>query len=69
METMRGNEFSDTKTRNTVHGRPSLVAGKIGRAVSLDGRGDYIDLGDQVGTRESAGCLSKHISEVGQGQK
>lgn len=45
---MRGNELTDTKTRNTVHGRPSLVGGKIGRAISLDGRGDYIDLGDQV---------------------
>ena len=48
MGTMRGNEFSDTKTRNTVHGRPSIADGKVGRCVSLDGRRDYIDLGDQV---------------------
>ena len=60
MDTMRGNEFSDTKTRNTVYGRPSLVAGKIGRCASLDGRRDYIDLGDQVGRLNSMAWLCYH---------
>ena len=50
METIRGNEFTDTKTPNTVHGRSSLADGKVGRCVNLDGRRDYIDLGDQVRT-------------------
>ena len=53
METISRNEFTDTKTPNTVHGRPSLADGKVGRCVNLDGRRDYIDLGDQVRTVQS----------------
>ena len=52
MEVTRGDELPDSKTPARLYGNPSLIRGKVGRALRLDGRMEYVD-GGEVGD----GCL------------
>ena len=49
MDAIRGNQILSTKLEEaTTYGNPRGVVGKIGQAMKLDGRREYIDGGDQV---------------------
>ena len=50
MNSILGDQVTSTNVRATVYGNPQIVPGKLDNAIRLDGRRDYIDLGDQSET-------------------
>ena len=46
MEVLQGNSLPDATSTATIYGNPSLIKGKVGRALRLDGRMEYVDGGD-----------------------
>lgn len=52
MESARNNQIQDSNMQANIHGNPEFRPGKIGNALNLDGRKDYVEAGDH-----SNGCL------------
>lgn len=51
METLRRSQLDGGKgAPGATYGSPVLVAGKMGKALSLDGRNKYVDAGNVAGT-------------------
>ena len=49
MESISGSRITQTKFSSvTITGNVDQMEGKIGKALSLDGRRDYVDAGEQV---------------------
>ncbi len=47
MDTFSADQLMNTNVKNAFrHGNPTMVTGKIGGALQMDGRGDYLDGGD-----------------------
>ena len=49
MDNKEGNRLLHGSVFVTLHGKPRLVRGKLGRALMLNGRNQYVDFGDHHG--------------------